>query len=115
MRLDRDSLGKVPTNSATPTTVPDPFRISAMRPLTRVSRDRNSQVFFLERIRLIQGSLMIKPFISAHPRKLSSKEMALPQVEKGPSVRRGCVIWGGEKDHVGATAEIPQSRVKCRE
>src|SRR5207248_10648055 len=56
MSLDRDSLGKVPTNSATPTTVPDPFWISAIRPLTRVSRDRNSQVFFLERIRLIQGS-----------------------------------------------------------
>jgi hypothetical protein len=66
MSFDRGSLGKVPTNSASPITVPDPFRISAIRPLTRVSRERNSQVFFLERIKLIQGSFMIKPFISTH-------------------------------------------------
>src|ERR1700730_8043307 len=62
MRSDRASSGNVPVNSALPRTVPDPFLIRAMRPLTRVSRERNSQVFFPERIRLIQGSLMIKPF-----------------------------------------------------
>jgi hypothetical protein len=49
-------LGNVAVKSATPTTVPDPFLISAIRPLMRVSRERNSQVFFPERIKLIQGS-----------------------------------------------------------
>src|SRR5438309_5390170 len=95
MRLDRDSLGKVPTNSATPTTVPDPFRISAMRPLTRVSRERNSQVFFLERIRLIQGSLMIRPFISGHTQETIFQGNGPSQLGEGPLSAEGCAIWEG--------------------
>jgi hypothetical protein len=58
-----DSLGKVQTKSATPITIFDPFLISAMRPRKRVLRDRISQVFSPETMRLIHGSSMTKPFI----------------------------------------------------
>ena len=64
----------VRTRSAIPITVFDPFLISAMLPRTSVLRERISQVFFPEMIRLIHGSSTIKPFIlgfaatSPHPR-----------------------------------------------
>jgi hypothetical protein len=91
IRSDRDSLGNVPVKSAIPMTVPDPFLISAIRPLTRVSRERNSQVFFPERIKLIQGSFIVRPFTSA-PKTLSSSY--LPRRRSALSARVGKVISG---------------------
>jgi hypothetical protein len=54
-------LGTVLTRSA-PTTVFDPFLISAIPPRVAVFRERTSQVFCLASIMPINGRSMIKPF-----------------------------------------------------
>ena len=62
LRSECDKLSTVPTRSATPTIVFDPFLISAMRPRTAVSRERISHVFSPARILPIQGSAITRPF-----------------------------------------------------
>lgn len=52
------------TSSATPTTVPDPFLISAIRPRTAVAVVRISHILVPLRRSDIQGSAMTNPFIS---------------------------------------------------
>jgi hypothetical protein len=55
-------FGQRANQTATPTMVFDPFLISAMRPRTKVLRERISQVFFPAVMRLTQGSSMTRPF-----------------------------------------------------
>jgi hypothetical protein len=55
------SLGTVSTRSA-PTTVFDPFLISAIPPRVAVFRERISQVFCLASIMPIHGGSMMRPF-----------------------------------------------------
>ena len=62
MSSDRDSLSFVPTRSATPITVFDPFLINAIRPRTAVSRERISHVFFPATIMLTQADGSVQQY-----------------------------------------------------